>query len=163
MSAKAEEIQMSFFSKIEGAEHSTVAWLEKELAAFEGKAPTIERVIDAGLSYVGPALQLGLAAAGDTPLAAEVGVVVAKAQTDLKVASALVTDFGPTPTAASLFAAVKANLAALLGAGRISNATTVATVTKAVNEVGVIASAVQLAATEIKTAAAPVPAAVKAS
>lgn len=149
----------SLFAKIEGAAKSTVAWLEKELIEVEGKAPTIERVIDAGLGYVGPALQLGLTALGDVPAAAAVGVVVAKAQSDLLAASALVTDFGATPTAASMFASVKTNLSALLTAGQITNAKTVATITKSVSEVGTIASAVQLAATEIAAAAAPQPAA----
>jgi len=144
---------MSFFSKIEGAEHSTVAWIEKELTVIEGKAPTIERVIDAGLSYIGLALQIGLTAIGDGPEAAAVGTVVAKAQSDLQAASALVSDFGPTPTAATMFASVKTNLSTLLTAAQVSNPTTVATVTKAVNEVGVLASAVQTAATAIATAA----------
>lgn len=145
---------MSFFSAIENAEHSTVVWLEKELAALEQKAPTIERVIDAGLTYVGPVLQIGLTAIGDAPEAALVGVVIAKAQADLKAASALVTDFGPTPTAASIFASVKTNLSSLLVAGQVSNSKTVAAVTKAVNEVGILGTAVQTAANAITAAPA---------
>lgn len=143
----------SLLAKIEGAEKSTAAWIEKELAEVEGKAPTIERVIDATLGYVGPALQLGLDALGDAPAAVAVGVVVAKAQSDLAAASALVTDFGPNPTAASMFASVQTNLGALLTAGQITNKTTVATVTKAVTEVGVLASAVKVAVVGIAGAA----------
>jgi hypothetical protein len=150
---KGEESDMSFFSTIANAEHSTIAWLEKELTAFEGKAPTIERVIDAGLTYVGPVLQIGLTAMGDAPEAALVGVVIGKAQVDLKAASALVTDFGPTPTAASMFSAVSSDLGSLLSAAQVKNTTTIATVTKAVNEVGMLGSAVQLAATQITAAA----------
>jgi hypothetical protein len=160
-SAKPKENpeMLSIFAKIENAEHSTVAWIEKELTVLESKAPTIERVIDAGLTYVGPVLQIGLTAIGDAPEAALVGMVIAKAQADLKAASALVTDFGPTPTAASVFASVKTNLSSLLVAGQVSNSTAIASVTKAVNEVGVLGSAVQTAANAIAAAAAaPAPA-----
>ena len=146
---------MSWLSAIENAEHSTVAWIEKELAAIEGKAPTIERVIDAGLTYIGPVLQIGLTAIGDAPAAAAVGPVIAEAQAGLKAASALVTDFGPTPTAASVFASVQTNLSTLLTAGKVTNATTVAAVTKAVNEVGILASAVKTAASAVVAAAQP--------
>jgi hypothetical protein len=151
--AKAEESDMSFISVIEGAEHSTVAWIEKELTVVEGKAPTIERVIDAGLTYVGPVLQIGLTAIGDAPEAALVGTVIAKAQVDLKAASALVTDFGPTPTASSMFSAVSNDLGSLLSAAQVKNTTTIATVTKAVSEVGILASAVKTAATAVVAAA----------
>jgi hypothetical protein len=81
--------------------------------------------------------------------------VVNEAQTDLSVASALVADFGPTPTAASAFASVQTNLNGLLTAGHVKSTTAVAAVTKAVSEVGVIAQAVQTAASQIKAAAAP--------
>lgn len=144
---------MSIFTAIKNAEHSTVAWIEKELAALEKEAPTIERVIDAGLTYVGPVLQIGLTAIGDAPEAALVGTVIGKAQIDLKAASALVTDFGPTPTAASMFSAVSSDLGSLLSAAQVKNTTTIATVTKAVSEVGILAAAVQTAATAVSTAA----------
>jgi hypothetical protein len=136
------------------AEHSTVAWLESEIATFEKKAPAIEKVIDAGLKYVGLAAQVALDETGDPAAAAVVGSVVNEAQTDLSVASALVADFGPTPTAATAFAAVATNLSGLLTAGHVTSTTAVAAVTKAVSEVGVIATAVQTAASAIKAAAA---------
>ena len=146
---------MSIFSGIEKAAHTFAAWAEKELTVLEGKAPTIERVIDTTLSYVGPALELGLDALNQPAIAAEVATVVAKAQSDLKAASALVTDFGPTPTAASAFTAVQTNLSSLLTAGQITNPTTVATITKSVAEVGAVAAAVQVAATAIAASVAP--------
>ena len=132
------------------AEHSTVAWLETTIAKIEGKAPAIEKVIDAGLKYVGLAAQIALTATGDPAAAAIVGDVVNEAQTDLAVASALVADFGPTPNAATAFAAVQTNLNGLLTAGHVKSTTAVAAVTKAVSEVGVIATAVQTAASAIK-------------
>lgn len=149
---------LSVFTKIAAAEHSTVAWLEKELALIEGEAPTIEKVIDTGLTYIGPVLQIALDAIDDPAAASLVGTVVTKAQADLKVVSALVTDFGPTPTAASMFASVQANLGGLLTAGQVTNAQSVAAVNKAVNEVGVLGAAVSTAAAQLKAAATPAPA-----
>lgn len=143
---------MSFLSGIENAAHSTIAWLEKELTAIEKKAPTIERVIDAGLSYIAPVLEIALTSIGDGAAATVVSAVVAKAQSDLLVASALVTDFGPTPTASSIFASVKTNLSGLLTASQVTSAGSVAAVTKAVNEVGILATAVSTAATAIGAA-----------
>lgn len=153
--AAPEKNMNSFFAAIENAEKSTIAWIAKTLTAVEGKAPSIERVVDASLAYVGPVLQIGLGALGQTALAAEVGPVIAEAQSVLLATSATITDFGPTPTAASAFAAVATNLSALLAAGQVKNTTTVATITKAVSEIGTLGSAVQAAAAGIAAAAAP--------
>lgn len=150
---------MSIFSKIASAEHSTVAWLEKELAAFVQKAPAIEHVIDASLSYIGPVLSIALSATGEGAMVPIVNSVITQAQNDLKAASALVTDFGPTPTAASIFSAVEKNLGALLTAGHVTSTTSVAAVTKAVSEIGVLSAAVSAAVTGITAAATPAPAA----
>ena len=109
--------------------------------------------MDAGLEYIGPALQIGLGALGQTAAATEVGVIVAAAQIKLKAASALVTDFGPTPTAASAFATIKTDLASILTMVDVKNPQTVATVTKSVAEVGTLATAVQTAADKITAAA----------
>jgi hypothetical protein len=153
--AKVEKNMSSLFAKIEGAEKSTAAWIEKKLTEIEGKEPAVAKVIDTVLTYVTPALKIALAATGDPAAAAVVGEVAAQAETDLSVASALVTDFGPTPTAATAFASVATNLGGLLTAGHVKSSTAVAAVTKAVTEVGVLASAVQTAATAIAASAAP--------
>ncbi len=147
-----EENNMSIFSAIVKAEHSTVAWLEKELTVFEKKAPAIAKVIDAGLSYINPVLQIALDALGKSEDAAIVGNVVSEAQKDLAVASATVTDFGPTPTAATIFGSVQANLSNLLTAGHVTNSTSVSAVNKVVNEVGVLGAAVSEAAAGITAA-----------
>jgi hypothetical protein len=144
--------------KIIADEKSTAAWLEKEVTVIEGKAPTIEKVIDTTLTYVGPALTIALDALGETQLAADIAPLIVKAKTDLAVASALVTDLGPTPTAASAFADVVTNLSGVLTAVKVSNPTTIAAVTKAVTEVGVLGAAVATAAAAIKASAAPAPA-----
>lgn len=147
----------SVFNGITKAVKSTCAWLEKELALLEGAAPTIERVIDAGLAYVGPVLQLVLTSIGASAASTIVADVIAQAQIDLKAASALVTDFGPTPTAASIFASVEKNLQALLAAGHIVDTTTVATINKAIAEIGVLAAAIEAAVAGIDAAAKPAP------
>jgi hypothetical protein len=143
----------SIFTDVANAEHSTAAWLEKTVMEIEGKAPQIDKVIDTTLEYVGLVLQTGLDAMGNVPGATLVGTVVTKARTALSVASALVTDLGPTPTAASAFADVQANLSAVLGAAQVTNKTTVAAVTKAVSEIGVLGAAVSTAASAIAAAA----------
>ena len=146
---------ISFLHKVEGAEKSTVAYIEKTLTEVEGNAPAIERLVDASLSYIGPVLQIGLGALGQTALAADVGPIIAKAQGMLVAASATVTDFGATPTAGSAFTAVATNLSALLAAGQVKNPQTVATFTKAIAEIGTLGKAVQAAAAAISAAALP--------
>jgi hypothetical protein len=147
----------SFFAKLVAAEKSTVAWLEKEVTVIEGKAPGIEKVIDTTLTYVGPLLTAGLEAAGDPAVAALIAPIFVKAKTDLAVASALVADLGPTPTAASAFTSVATNLAGILTAIQVKSPTTITAVTKAVSEVGVLAAGVTAAATAIVASAAPAP------
>ena len=146
----------SFLKAIEGAEKTTVHYIEKTLTEIEGNAPAIERLVDASLNYIGPVLQIGLGALGQTALAAEVGPVIAKAQNMLVAASATITDFGPTPTAASAFASVATNLNALLAAGQVKNPQSVAAFTKAVAEILTLGKAVETVAAGI---AAAVPAA----
>jgi hypothetical protein len=142
----------SIFAGLAKAEHSTMAWLEKGLVAFVQDEPKIEQVIDAGLSYVGPVLVLALDGLGQEATATVAEGVIVQAHNDLQAASALVTDFGPTPTAASIFAAVEKNLGALLTAGHVTSATSVAAVKKAVNEVGVLGAAVSTAVANIAAA-----------
>jgi hypothetical protein len=148
---------MSLFTAIENAEHSTAAWIEKELLAIEKKSPTIIAVTDATLKYVGLALQIGLGAAGQTVLAGEVGTVVSDAQANLLAISATITDFGPTPTAATALAAVQTNLGTILTTDGVSSTTT-ATVSKAISEIGTLGAAVSTAASAIVAAGTQPPA-----
>lgn len=144
----------SIFTDIKNAEHSTAAWLEKTLTAMEGKAPTIEKMADAVLEYVGPALQIGLSAINEPALSAAVGTIVTDARTKLAAASALLADFGPSPTVASIYTTVAGNLSTALTTLAIKNTKTIATITKAVSEVGIVGSAVSAAAAGIEVAAA---------
>lgn len=139
----------SLLTKIEGAEHTFAAFAEKELEKLFVEAPKIENVVGTVLSYVGPALQLVVTETAGSPAGAIVGSVIKEAQSDLIAASSLVYDFGPTPTASSIWASVKANLSALLTAGHITGAASVAKVNKVINEVGTVASAISAAAVAV--------------
>jgi len=137
---------MSIFSSIASAAHTFAAWAEKELTALSGKAPAIEQVTASVLKYAGPALQTVVTAEAGAPAGAIVGKVIADAQAGLTAASGLVYDFGATPSVGSVVASVQTNLASLLSAGHVTNANSVATVTKVVNELGALTAAVTPAA-----------------
>jgi hypothetical protein len=132
---------MSFFSKIVSAEHTFAAWAEKELAKLFTEAPKLEQIASTILTYAGPALQTIVSVDLGAAAGAIVGKVVQQAQSDLVAASGLIYDFGATPSAASILNAVKDNLGALLTAGHITNATSVATVTKVTGELGALVAA----------------------
>lgn len=143
---------MSIFSKIASAEHTFAAWAEKELAKLYTAAPKIEQVIGTVLTYAGPALQTVVTAEAGAAAGAEVGKIVAQAQSDLIAAGSLVYDFGPSPSVSGTLTAVKDNLAALLTAGHVTSATSVATVTKVANELSTLATAITPAAAPTATA-----------
>lgn len=151
--AKAEESKtMSIFSKIASAEHTFAAWAEKELAKLYSVAPTIEQMASTVLTYAGPALQTIVTADLGAAAGAVVGKVIQQAQSDLVAASSLIYDFGPSPSVSSILTAVKNNLAALLTAGHVTSATSVATVTKVTNELSTLATAITPAAATTTTA-----------
>jgi len=131
--------------------HTFGAWAERELAALVGHAPQIEQVAAAVLKYAGPALQTVVTVEAGAPAGALVGKVVADAQAGLIAASSLIYDFGATPTAGTVLASIQSNLGALLSAGHVTNANSVATVTKIVTELASLSTAI--------TAANPTPAA----
>lgn len=143
---------MSIFTGIENAEHSTAAWFEKLWAKVHAEAPAITDIADKTLPYVSLLLQTVVGAEAGAPAAAALGTILSKAQSDLDVANALIYDTGATPTAATAISAVQSNLAGVLKGAQITNPKSVATVTKAVSELGVLASA-------ITSAASPAPAA----
>jgi len=132
---------MSIFSSIASAAHTFAAWAEKELQALTAKAPAIEQVAASVLKYAGPALQTVVAAEAGAPAGAIVGKVISDAQAGLTAASGLIYDFGATPSVGSVVASVQSNLASLLSAGHVTNANSVSTVTKVVNELAALASA----------------------
>jgi len=127
---------------VEGAEKTFVGWMVKEYKIVYEKEPEIEVIVDMTVDYVEPALIIVLDATGGAALAPEVASVLGEVQSDLKVVSALIYDFGPTPTAAKIAAAVKANLAGLITAGHVKDAAMQAKFTLIINAVGVLATAI---------------------
>lgn len=133
---------MSIFSSIANAEHTFAAWAEKELQKLYSEAPKVEQVINTVLTYVGPALQILVTTTAGTAAGTIVGSVIKQAQSDLTAVSGLIYDFGATPTVGSVVSSISTNLSALLTAGHITDATSVSTVTKITNELGVLATAI---------------------
>jgi hypothetical protein len=131
----------SIFKDIENAEHSTCAWFEKEYVKLHSEMPKIVAIADKILPYVSLLLQTVIGAEAGQPAATEAGVILAKAQSDLDIANAVIYDTGATPTAVSAITAVATNLKGVLTAAQISNPTSVATVTKAVSELGTLVAA----------------------
>jgi hypothetical protein len=143
------------FDGIVKAEKSTAAWFEAEYVKLHASAPTIVAIADKVLPYASLLLQTVIGAEAGAPAAAVAGKILSKAQADLDVANALIYDTGPTFTAAAAINAVQSNLEDLLSATQISNPTSVATVTKAINELGVLSTAINTAANTATNTAAP--------
>ena len=129
---------MSIFSAIANAEHTFVAWFEKEIAAIKKVAPTIEQSADAAFKYA--SLVVGIVAA-QVPTGSEAEKVLQEILSDIKVASAVVFDAGAHANVAGVVQTIVDNLADLLKAGHISNAGSVATITKVINTLAALVSA----------------------
>ncbi len=138
---------MSLFTEIENADKSTCAWFEKGWAKLHTEAPKIIDIADKILPYVSLLLQTVIGAEAGAPAAAVAGKILSQAQSDIDVANAVIYDTGATPTAASAISAVATNLGGLLTAGHVTNTVSVSTVTKAVSELGTLATAITNAAT----------------
>lgn len=146
----------SFWQKIQSAEHSFLAWWAKEYQKFQKAEPKIEEGLDALSKYAVPALDIAVAAAGGPAgIGAEAAGVIAEAQTGLSVASSLVDDFGPTPTAASVYSGIQSNLSNVLSLDGVKNPTTVSAITKVVGLVGSAAEGITAAAQAQAAATAP--------
>jgi hypothetical protein len=133
---------VSIFDGIINAEKSTAVWFEAEYVKLHKSAPTVVAIADKVLPYASLLLQTVIGAEAGAPAAAVAGKILSKAQADLDVANALIYDTGPTLTAAGAINAIQSNLSGLLSATQISNPTSVATVTKTVNELGVLSAAI---------------------
>jgi hypothetical protein len=124
---------MSIFS-------SFTSWLKTEWTKMFNAAPSVIHVADTVLKYAVPAISIIVGAEAGAPAAAIVASVGAEAQKDLLAVSGLIYDFGANPTTAGMVTGVQNHLSALLSAGHISNAGSVANVTKVVNALGDLAS-----------------------
>jgi len=139
---------------VENVEHTVVGWIAKEYAKLYNAEPTLEAVADAAFAYAVPAVQILISATGNSAAATLIGNVATEAQKDLLVVSALIHDFGPTPSAAGILSTIKSNLSSLLADSHITDAVHVAIITKVVNALGVLAAAIAKAI----ASAAPAPA-----
>lgn len=148
---------MSLLTTIKNAEHTFAAYAEKVWAKIYGATPKIASIISTVLKYVGPALQMVVTAEAGGPAGAIVGSVIGEVQTDLLAASSLVYDFGASPSLSSVFSGVTSDLSALLTAGHIKSAGSVAIVNRVIQEIEVLATAVENAVA--KSTAPIVPAA----
>lgn len=134
------------FEKIASAEHTFATWFEKEYVKLYKATPAITHVADTIIKYAVPAISLLVAAEAGPEAGAMVQSVGIEAQKDLLVASSLIYDFGPNPTAASMIAGVSANLSGLVTAGHIKNEQSVANVNKIANTVSALSQALALKA-----------------
>jgi len=129
---------MSWFANLE---HNFATFAEKELAAFSKEALTIEPILSSILQYGGMVLQTVVTVEAGQPAGAIVGKVILDAQAGLVAIRSTVYDAGATPSISSTIASIQTNLNALISAGHVTNPTSVANITKVVNALGAIPSA----------------------
>lgn len=127
---------------VEAKAKTVVSFLVKAYAAFYKNEPTVIKVVDDTVTYAVEGLDIVLGASGSTAAIPEVNAIVNEAVSDLNVAATLVYDFGPSPNAASIFAAVQANLATLETAGNVKDPVTLAKLKLIINAVGTVAQLV---------------------
>lgn len=139
---------MSIFTTIANAEHTFAAWCEKEWTALYNEAPKLEQVADTVLKYAAGALQIAAVVESGNPEIAIISKVLTTATTGITAASGLIADFGATPTASGILSSVSSDLSGLLSAAHVTNAKSVAAVTKVVNEINTVAAAVAAAVTK---------------
>ena len=112
---------MSFISEAETFGH----WAELELEKLVGATPKIEQVTDSILTYVGGAAGVIATAEGGPAAGAATMKLVSMLQSGVTALSGLVTDFGATPTAASMASSLATNTQALLAAAEVKNLSSV--------------------------------------
>lgn len=140
------------WSKVEGVEHTVVGWLVKEYAAFYKHEPAIDSIVDSTVQYVEIGLPIVLDVTGGAALEPAIEGVLNEVVSDLKVVSATIYDFGPSPTAASILSGVQENLASLETAGHVKDPAKLAKLKLIINAVGALATVIAKA---IAAAAAP--------
>ena len=138
-------------AEIEQGEKTFVSFLAKEYQAFYKSEPTLIQTVDSTVSYVQDALTIVLSVEGAGAAVPAVNAIINEAVSDLNRASALVYDFGPSPTAQSIFTTVQANLATIESVGNITDAATKAKIQLIYNAVGTVASLLAKAVAAAKT------------
>lgn len=138
---------MSFITKLEGDAKSFAGWAEKELAKLVKAEPEIATVVDSIVTYVGGAAAIFAGFEGGPAASAEVKALTSEVQTGITALSGLVTDFGATPTAASIASSLSTNAAALLAAAKVTNPNSVAAGTAIITNLTALATALAGAST----------------
>lgn len=131
---------MSFFSTLKNYAHTFTAWVAKEYTKLYAAEPTIAAVADSVFKYTIPALQILVGMEAGAPAANVVGTIAAEAQSSLHAASALIYDFGPSPTVTSIVKGVQDNIGTLLTAGHVTNPASVDAANKIVNSLAALVS-----------------------
>jgi hypothetical protein len=134
---------MSIFSGITGAAKSTAVWIEKELTKVAKVAPTALSVIDDVLSYASLLIEIIVEKLAGMAAEEEAVKVLTEVRSDIKILQAALYDTGASGTISSYLDAIIANLKALAAVGHISNPDTLATLTKVLTELDVIAKKIE--------------------
>lgn len=121
---------------IEKVDKTVVGWLVKEYSAFYKSEPTIVQVVDSTIQYIEIGLPIVLGVTGGAALAGPIDAILNEAVSDLKVVSATIDDFGPSPSAASIIQGVQTELASLETAANITDPASKAKLQLIVNAVG---------------------------
>lgn len=128
---------MSLFTEL----HTFAAWAEKELGKLEKETPAIEKTADSILQYVGGSATILAGIEGGPAASAAVKSVVTGIQTGVVALGGLITDFGATPTAATIASSLATNAGSLLSAGHVTNPTSVAAANGIISNLNSLASA----------------------
>ena len=134
--------------------HTFAGWAEKELGKLFNEAPTIEKIADTTLQYVGGAASVIAGLEGGPAASDAVKSVTTALTTGVTALSGLIADYGATPTAASIATSLASNASSLISAAQIKNSTSVAAAKAIVTNLTTLATALTTASPATTTPAA---------
>jgi hypothetical protein len=107
--------------------------IESDFSKLFSKAPTVLQVVSTDIAVVAPVVETIITLTGNEAGAAGVALVVNQVEVDLTTALTVIKTSGSTASVKSVLQAVVSNLPAILSAGDIKDAATLAKVEAAVN------------------------------
>ena len=107
--------------------------IESDFSKLFSKAPTVLQVVETDIAVVAPVVETIIALTGNEAAAAAISVVINQVEVDLTTALTVIKTSGSTASVKSVLQAVVSNLPAILSAGDIKDAATLAKVEAAVN------------------------------
>ena len=134
---------MSFFTEL----HTFGEWAEKELGKLFQEAPKIESIADTILQYAGGAASIIAGLEGGPAASAAVNSAISAIKTGTVALNGLITDFGATPTTASIASSLATNASSLLAAAQVKNPASVKAATAIVTNLTSLATALTTATT----------------